>query len=203
MIGHIYTPEQVQFIRDQLPGKTHRAFTELFNQHFNLSLSVSQITAAAKNRKINNGLNGGFKPGNVPFNKGEKGLNYPGMRATQFKAGHCPRNYMPVGSERINTYGYTDVKIADPRTWKAKHVLLWETAYGPVPKGHKLIFGDGDKRNITLDNLLLVTNGELAVMNKRHLYGAGAELTKAARGIARVLMATTIRKRELKRKKRL
>lgn len=39
-----------------------------------------------------------------------------------------------------------------------KHRFLWETANGPIPKGHKVIFADGDKTNITLDNLIMVSS---------------------------------------------
>ena len=201
MNRHYYTVDQIAFIREQLPGKSHCALTGLFNLHFGLDLTVSQVTAAAKNRKINNGLDGCFKPGAVPSNKGKKGINYPGMRATQFKPGHRPRNYMPVGSERINTYGYTDVKISDPHTWKAKHVLLWEAAHGPVPKGHKLVFGDGNKRNLTIENILLVSNAEMAVLNKFKLYGGSADLTQTGIHIARLLMEIRSKQRKRKHKR--
>jgi len=196
---HRYTEQEIAFIRRELPGRSHRAFTDLFNNSFGLALSVSQITAAAKNRKINNGLDGRIKPGNVPPNKGKKGVTYPGMEATQFQRGQQPHNYMPVGSERVNTYGYTDIKIADPHTWKGKHVLMWEAVHGPVPKGHKLVFGDGNKRNITLENILLVTNAEMAVLNKFKLYGGSVELTQTGVHIARLLME--IRAKQWKRKR--
>ena len=201
MGGHQYTEQEISFIREGLPGRSHRAFTEMFNQRFGLALSVSQVTAAAKNRKINNGLDGRIKPGNVPPNKGKRGISYPGMEATQFKRGQLPFNYMPVGSERVNGDGYTDVKIADPRTWKAKHVLMWEAENGPVPKGHKLVFGDGDKRNITLENILLVTNAEMAVLNKFKLYGGSVELTQAGVHIARLIMEIRAKQRKGKRKR--
>lgn len=201
MSRHQYTAQEIAFIREELPGRSHRAFTELFNQRFGLELSVSQVTGAAKNRKINNGLDGRIKPGSVPPNKGKKGITYPGREATQFKRGQFPHNYMPVGSERVNTYGYTDVKIADPHTWKLKHVLLWEAVNGPVPKGHKLLFGDGDKRNITLENILLVTNAEMAMLNKYKLYGGSMELTQAGVNIARLLMEIRAKQRTRKREK--
>ncbi|MEN6487843.1 MAG: HNH endonuclease [Smithella sp.] len=66
--------------------------------------------------------------------------------ATQFKKGNKPANWVPIGTERTNRDGYVEVKIADGRlnkNWKAKHIFIWETANGPVPKGHVVIFGDG------------------------------------------------------------
>ncbi|WP_083612210.1 HNH endonuclease [Paenibacillus sp. P32E] len=36
-----------------------------------------------------------------------------------------------------------------------------------VPKGHAIIFGDGDRQNFDPNNLILITRGQLAIMNKR------------------------------------
>lgn len=58
--------------------------------------------------------------------------------------------------------------------------LLWEAAYGPVPKGHKIIFGDGNRLNVCLDNLILVTDAQLARLNQYHLIQEDADLTKTA-----------------------
>jgi RNA polymerase sigma factor (sigma-70 family) len=33
------------------------------------------------------------------------------------------------------------------------HHVLWEEVYGPVPEGSEIIFIDGDKENVTIDNL--------------------------------------------------
>jgi hypothetical protein len=135
MKWHKYSPEEIEFLRINIPGRTHRDLTQMFNDRFGLDLSVTQVTAACKNRKYNNGLNGCFPKGNIPFNKGMKGLQMGG-KETQFKKGHLPQNYMPVGSERINPYGNVDVKIADPNKWRSKAALTWEAAHGPVPPGH-------------------------------------------------------------------
>ena len=57
------------------------------------------------------------------------------------------------------------------RRWRAVHILLWEAAHGPLPKGHAIVFKDGDKRHIELDNLQLVTRAELMSRNTMHNYG--------------------------------
>ncbi len=48
------------------------------------------------------------------------------------------------------------------------HVLVWEAAHGPVPKGHAVVFRDGDRANIRLDNLDLVTRRALMLRNTVH-----------------------------------
>lgn len=193
MNGHRYADEQIAFIREFLPGRSHQEFTVLFNAHFRLALTCQQVTAAAKNRKINNGLDGRFPSGHIPANLGQKGIRR--SPTTEFRPGNRPATYRPVGSERVTRDGYLEVKIADPKTWRGKHLVVWEAAHGPLPKGHVVVFGDGDKRNFAPENLVLVSRGELAVMNKRHLIGGSAELTKTGQDLARLVMGiSTARK---------
>lgn len=180
---HSYTPEHKQFIKDNFKGLTRVQMTQLFNYHFSLDLKVTQITAFIKNHRLSNGLDGRFKSGQSSWNKGMKGLR-TGGDAGFFKPGHKPHNYKPVGTERINSEGYHDIKVADPNVWQTKHTILWESVNGEVPDGYVLLFGDGDKSNITLDNLLLVSRAQLARLNQMNLIQDHKELTQIALGIA-------------------
>ena len=118
-----------------------------------------------------------FMPGHVPANKG---LHRPGysklhgrMAETTFKKGHRGHNWMPVGSTRL-IEGWLYKKVSDvPKVsylvnWKAVHVMLWEKKRGKVPPGHALIFKDGNRQNITLANLQLISRGELMRRNTIH-----------------------------------
>lgn len=111
-----------------------------------------------KNRVLQVGERTRFCPGHVPANKGKKQPPHvvEKMRRTMFKAGARPHNYKPVGSERI-ILGYTEVKISDPNKWKQKHRIVWEQYNGPVPQGYIIRFRDGNRSNIELDNLELVS----------------------------------------------
>jgi hypothetical protein len=124
------------------------------------------------------GINGRFKTGIVPANKGLRRPGYaPGrMAQTQFKKGQRGNKFMPVGSERINADGYLDRKVSatgyPPRDWKGVHRLVWEAAYGPVPPKHAVMFRPGRRstiaKEITLDALELVTRQELMRRNSYH-----------------------------------
>ena len=129
---------------------------------------------------------GRFIKGHTPWNKGLKGTT--GFSPTRFKTGDRPANWMPVGTERI-VEGYIEVKIGEPRTWRSKHRIIWERKHGPVPGGHVVIFADGNPRNFRLDNLLLVTRGELATLNRWGLIFPDAKLTLAGLQIARIKQA--------------
>lgn len=177
-MGQVFSTEQVDFLREKASGRSIDALRLLFNKRFGLDYGYNRIRTACKSRGICCGVVTRFKPGHVPHNKGKKFAF--GGQETQFKKGQRPVNYRPVGSERVSVDGYTEVKIADPKTWKMKHVVEWEKENGPVPKGHVVIFADGNKTNFALDNLLLITRRVLAVINKRGGIQADPELTRLA-----------------------
>lgn len=187
-------PEKVrEFIAEHYVGVGHQGMADLLNKTFGTIYTKDQMKAYYARFKLDSGLSGYFKKGFVPHNKGKRGVG--GWAPTQFKKGHKPWNYQPVGSERVNTDGYLDVKIADPNKWKTKHVLIWEAANGPVPKDHVLIFGDGNKKNVKLENLILVSRKQLARLNQSNLIQNDAELTKTGIIIADIFNKIGERKR--------
>lgn len=183
-MAHKYTEEQADFIKNNIKGIKSNDLTKMFNNKFGLSLKVTQIRAFIKNHNLKSGLDCRFKVGAIPFNKGKKGLG--GWKPTEFRKGHLPHNYIPVGSERIDGDGYTQIKIADPNKWKGKHILIWEKHNGPVPKGYAVIFGDGNKNNLELDNLILVSRQQLLILNRNKLIQKDVNLTRTAVIIANV-----------------
>lgn len=112
-----------------------------------------------------------FPKGHPPWNKGMKGLQTPGSEKGWFKKGHRPANTKRDGhiSLRVIHTGnrggkpaprpYYSIRIAKGK-WKELHVLLWEKKHGRVPKGHRVMFKDGDSLHCTLRNLVLRTEAE-------------------------------------------
>lgn len=196
---HRYTLEQLDFIWKHIKNMTWKELTTKFNETYGTNLSHKALAATGKRYCIKSGRTGRFSKGLIPWNKGIKGLSFPGMKATQFKPGNKPSNWRPLGSERVSKDGYIEVKVADGRlnkNWKAKHILLWEEHHGrTVPPGYAVIFGDGDKRNFDIDNLLLVSRAQLARMNQRGLIYDNAELTKTGVIIADIYNKIGERKR--------
>lgn len=192
-----FTEEQREFIEANVKGKSNADLTYCFNKQFGLNLRVNQIQAFKKNNKLSSGLTGRFEQGHTPSNKGKK-KTWAGGESTQFKKGHKPHNYVPVGSERVNGDGYVDIKVADPNRWRGKHLVKWELHNGrPVPKGSVVIFGDGDRRNFDPDNLILLTRGQLVTMNKHGLIMNNADLTRTGIIMADILKKIGERKRNL------
>ncbi|MBP3908155.1 MAG: HNH endonuclease [Turicibacter sp.] len=186
-VRHVWTEEQKAYLGEITPGRHHKEIMELVNEKFGLELVVTQISRAINSNGFKTGFTGRFEKGNVPFNKGKTGFNCG--KETAFKKGHRPATYRPVGSERVGARdGYTEIKIADPNVWKLKHRWLWEQHNGPVPKGYALIFADGDKSNITLDNLIVVSRAQLVRLNKNHLIQENKELTETAINVVDLML---------------
>lgn len=195
-----FPPAVRAFIAGHNKGRSAAELTELVNATFGTSYTREQIKGYRSRNHLDSGLRGYFEKGHTPHNKGKHTGSYPGMVATQFKKGHEPHNHRPVGSERTNRDGYLERKIAEPKTWRAVHVINWEEAHGPVPKGHVVIFKDGDRMNCDVSNLLLVSRAELARMNQKGLISADPEQTETGQNIARLILATAKRKKERKRR---
>lgn len=178
---HVWTKEQKSFLRSRYPKHSRKELLELLNKHFELNLTLSQLIGCLKKNKIKSGRTGYFEKGSVPFNKGLKGVTTGGIE-TQFKKGQKPKNYLPVGSERVDKDGYVIVKISDEgkwqQRWRHKHKVVWEKVNGQIPKGHCLLFLDRNKLNISLDNLELITKSQLARLNQKNLINDDPELTK-------------------------
>jgi len=188
MSNRKYNAEHIEYLKANIPGRSFKELTAMFNERFGMDLKIAAVISLCDRHGLHNGrdtkLNKGyaptqFKKGHVPANKGLKGVG--GWEPTQFKKGNKPANWVPIGSERVNGDGYVDIKITDgklQKNWKGKHILIWETANGPVPKGHVVIFGDKNNRNFDISNLILVSRKQLVRLNKLNLIQDDADLTR-------------------------
>lgn len=108
-----------------------------------------------------------------------KGLRFQaGGRSveTRFKPGSCNGRaaelVMPIGSERWID-GYLWRKVAQRPgasmrgNWRQVHHLLWEQAGRTIPRGYALSFRNGNRSDIRLDNLELVSRVDLMRRNSR------------------------------------
>lgn len=146
-----------------------------------------------------------FQPGQQPPNKGKPRPAHwkPIPATTQFKKGSlngfAKAHLRPIGAERISKDGYLERKThadippdADrreaarlrQRRWRQVHRIVWEEAYGPVPPGHMVTFKNGDKRDIRLDNLELVSQADW--MRRNTIHNLPPELKQTVQLLGRV-----------------
>ena len=142
-----------------------------------------------------------FQKGHVSHNKGKREWQFRSPEsiarcaATQFKPGQLPHNTKPVGYERVNKDGYLLIKVEGEHQMVLKHRHVWQQAHGEIPRGHNVMFRDGDKRNFSLDNLELVSRQEAA---RRQVLKETSEQRKArvAKSVAK--RNDTIRKDKIR-----
>lgn len=191
----IYTEEVVEFIKQNYKEHDNIELANLINKRFNLNLTNNAIQMFKTNYKRRYGINlssginkGCIKKGNIPWNKGTKGICKPNSGC--FKKGNISANNVPIGTERKNKNGYIEIKVRDAcgnKNWELKQRYLYEKQFGKIPSKHKVIFADGNIYNFEIDNLILVSNGEELKMNQYGLRGKNKEITKAGANLAKYI----------------
>ena len=182
---HKWTDEEKEYLALIVKGSTYKEITEKMNDKFEYDFSEGQIKGAMARYKLATGTGGYFKKGSTPWNKGTKGLTK--ANKTSFKKGMIHFNYKQVGEERIDKYGYVQIKVAEPNVWDLKHRVIYREHYGEIPNGYNIIFADGNKMNFDIDNLILVSKAEMLILNTNNLRFEDKELTKVGVNIAKVI----------------
>lgn len=201
--GHassLFQQPAIDYIRANYKGVGNKEMAERLNTKFGTEYTTKQLNSFYKNHGLHCGLTGRFEKGHTPPNKGKKGFCSPGSEKGWFSKGHTPLNKMPIGSEVMKGDGYIWVKTGEgSRDWRQKHILIWEQQNGKIPGGYILTFLDGDRTNITLDNLALITLAESLAMTRLNLRSSNPEYTKTGIIIAKVKRAGYERKKEKKK----
>jgi hypothetical protein len=145
-----------------------------------------------------------FPKGHVPTNKGARRPGwYSGrMRETQFKRGHKPHTWRPVGTILADSMGYLRIKVRERKPgeecsgwhrdiWPLLHHKVWIELHGPIPPKHVVVFKDRDRGNVAIENLELITMAELARRN--------AMWNSLPRELALAIQLNGVLKRKLRR----
>lgn len=188
----VFTPEQIEFLRVQYQRQALPELTRHFNEAFGTRRTAMSIRAALHNRRFPSGRTGRFEKGGSSWNKGTHFKAGGRSAETRFEKGHKPQTWVPIGSEAYSKDGYLKRKVRDDapagmsrKNWKFVHVILWEEHHGPVPDQHAVIFRNGDRADIRIENLALVSRQELLYLNRKGLAGLG-ELSPAAEALAKL-----------------
>lgn len=208
-----YSPEIIDYIKKNHKGKSTIELSDEVNKVFGIDTNPDSIQNLKSRIKRTEGFifeparnDGCIKKGNIPMNKGKKWDDYLSKekqercRKTTYKKGNKSSNAVEVGEEHMrysgskpDDLGYLYVKVCDGKgnkNWKPKQQVVYEKHHGKIPPGHKVIFADGDRFNFDPDNLILVSNSEELIMNRRRLRYNDKELTKTGSLIAKVIDKT-------------
>ena len=156
-------------------------FAELYPTHTAPQIAeiLGRSLPSIDNRRHTLGLrkegnSGRFTPGIASWNKGRNFVSGGRSVETQFKPGHKPHTWNPIGHERVTNEGYLQRKITDTgvtrHDYKNVHHMVWLEAGREIPKGFRLVFRNGNRADIRLDNLELVSIADMMRKNSIHNY---------------------------------
>lgn len=135
---------------------------------------------------------GRFRPGLIPWNKGQPHPSRGRSTETQFKRGQDPHNTHPIGSYRLDKDGTLQRKISNDKgnnsvRWRGVHELVWVEANGPLPPKHIVVFRPGTRTNvleqITVDKVECISLADNMRRNTLHRYPKEIVDVIRARGV--------------------
>lgn len=197
-----WTPQMLRWVERNCKKYELPELSWRFDLAFGVYVTDKALTGAMKRNGIKTGRTGQFQKGHVPWSAGKAGTGSMKANSGTFKKGNRPANEQPLGSERITKDGLVQVKVrmkgkSNAERWQSKHSLIWEQHHGKkVPRGHLVMFADGDKRNFSIENLMLVSRRGNALHNVRGYSYADKTVRPTLLAVAE--MDATIRKRTKK-----
>lgn len=186
-MAHWWSDEEKEYLKYYYKTMTYKEIAVAMTEKFGMKYTETQVGGALKRYNFIAGKCTRFKKGITPWNKGLKG--YMGANATSFKKGSIPPNSRPVGSERVNTEGYTEVKMGKGN-WQLKHRLKYKEYHGEIPEKCVVMFANGDKTDFSKENLIAISRNKLKTVNKNKLLKNDIEATKTGLLIADIIIKT-------------
>ena len=224
----VYTPEMLDFLQANVAGTPLKKLTEEFNKRFGADRSKRHILDACRLRGWSNGLlhhkslfpqdvcdfiyancKGRRAREMVPLLNKVFGTNYSEAQVSHFYTKHgitsgVASTYVPIGTvvfRKTEEMYYEKVKDGPnpAENWRPKHHLVWEAANGPIPADSVIIFLDGDRKNIALENLALCSKAVALELTRKNLRFSSADATKTGMLIAQ--LNTEVYKHQKKRRR--
>ena len=180
MSKRLLTDEQHNYFVNNCKGKTTKELSELLYKEFGITLSVPQIQGYKSHYGITNGVNTRFKKGEQsPYN--ETIIRDIGDSFVSRKDGY---HYIKIGKNK----------------WVRKHRYLYEQAHGvKLPSNVSVVFLDGNKDNLDINNLKAVDMRTKLMARDRHLFTSDKETTKTGLLISKLILKTGDKKKSFKK----
>ena len=168
MANRKYTDEQLDFLREAIPGRSLSQVNDLYEERFGARLTRSALCGLRSKLGVYCGVNAGrFRRGQEPPNKGrtwdEMGIGEEArerMRRTQFRKGALPHNTRPLLDVRETRHGEVEIHVGLSRRERANDQWIplaqfnWMQANGrDWPDGCKALHIDRDPTNDAADNI--------------------------------------------------
>lgn len=152
--------EQYEYFLSIQNGLYSNQVAEKINEKFGLNITEEQIKGLRKRKKINSGLTGRY------------GERTPDGILIQYQECSKKNKTYKVGEERIVhwrtlNYSHIEIKISEnPTIWKPKHIIVYESVYGKVPKDYVIMFKNQNPLDCDINNLMLIKKTDLCRANR-------------------------------------
>ena len=165
--SHIFTSEEEDWITNNYHKfMSYSELTSEFNQRFEKNKTIKSIREKCTKRMDLSGMpNSGL-----------------------FQNGHI-QEQCPIGTIRKASFG-TYIKVKDSMSshisgyaepyWIPIQKKIWQDHYGEVPEGKMVIFLDGDRENLDIENLYCIDRRISAIMATNKWYTNSREHTLTA-----------------------
>jgi hypothetical protein len=185
MARRFYSDTEIEYIMKHFPDQLTqdiadhlgRSYSSISQKARDLGLKKSEAFKRdpVKSGHINlliEGKKTRFKKGDDPWNKGIEFEAGGRSVETRFQEGNLPHNTKHDGAITIrHQKGRKELWIRlELKKWTPLRLHIWRQANGPVPKGHVVIFKDGNTLNPQLENLECISREENMRRNTIHRY---------------------------------
>lgn len=209
----VYPEDMADYMRSIARGRNCYEIAKLINEHYGKEIiDATRVRAYKKNHGITSELDCRFKKGHEPVNKGLKQTDYMSpeaierTKATHFKPQQKPHNLLQVGAVVKNAGGYLLRKKQMEGTqwerWDFLHRATWEEHKGPIPEGMMVSFKDGNKENVDIDNLMLISSAENLELQRSGLRFEDPDLTETGLNVVKLKIKARGRRNEQRRVQR-
>lgn len=190
--GRKYTPEQLDYLREIIPGRPWTEIRDLYAERFGDVLTKPMICGVKHKVGVLSGTVGGrYRKGHAPSNKGmtwdEMGIpkeTQDLMRSKLFRKGELNeynrnrvKHLLDTRDTEDGTLIYVSPRNAKypARRWISLGQFVWMQHHGrDWPDGHVLVYADHDHHNTDPENIFAVTRDVMLCLNGG-MNGAGIE----------------------------
>lgn len=169
MTNHPWTTAELQYLKDHYELNTTRHLQEVLNRSRGaINLKAGQLGLRKHPSCCNR-----FPKGLIPHNKGKamQASTKDKLRHTWFTQGHLPHNTRHDGYLRRQKDGYWYIRL-QIKQWRPYHVYLYEQHHQIQVNNrtHIVRFIDGNKDNLAIQNLQLISRSDNMRLNTIHRY---------------------------------
>ncbi|MDE7431507.1 MAG: HNH endonuclease [Lachnospiraceae bacterium] len=147
----VWTAAMIEYLKLHLNESSYNTLAKQMSDEFKCYITASSLEHKVSRLGLEKDLSVVYK--------------YRGHNAGCFKKGRPSVKRAPIGYERTDWQGNIWIKYADPDKFMRKARFIYIQHYGDIPKSHNVVCINGDPNDLRIENLIALSNSELAYFN--------------------------------------